>query len=95
MNIPLGNYFSVSDVQRDYRKVLEKARRTNQPVVILRGNKPYVAVIDIKVWIEKEKKLEELEIETTLQAVEIARKERKEGKLKTLKAGDLVKLAGK
>lgn len=95
MNIPIGNYFSVSDLQRDYRKVLEKARRTNQPVVILRGNKPYVAIIDIKIWVEKEKKLEELETEITLQAVEIAKLERKEGKLKTLKNGDLAKLVVK
>lgn len=95
MNIPVGNYFSVSDVQRDYRKVFDKAKKTKETVMIMRDNKPDVAVIDAKVMAEKEKRLEELEIEDTLRAIKIAEKERKAGKLKVLKIGELAKLATK
>lgn len=87
MNIPLGNYFSVSDVQRDYRKVFDKAKKTKQTVMVMRDNKPDVAVIDAKVLVEREKRLEELEIENTLMAVAEGRREYKEGK--TIKAKSL------
>ncbi len=90
MNIPLGNYVSVSDVQRDYRKVFDKAKTTKQTVMVMRDNKPDVAVIDAKVLAEKEKRLEELEIEDVLRAVEEGRKEYKEGK--TIKAKSLADL---
>lgn len=87
MNIPLGNYVSVSDVQRDYRKVFDRAKKTKQTVMVLRDNKPDVVVIDAKVLADKEKRLEELEIESALRAVEEGRKEYKEGK--TIKAKSL------
>lgn len=83
MNIPIGNYFSVSDVQRDYRKVFDCAKRTKQTVMVMRDNKPDVAVIDAKVLADKEKRLEELEIEDTLRAVKEGEKEYRLGKTKT------------
>lgn len=90
MNIPLGNYVSVSDVQRDYRKVFDKAKRTKQTVMVMRDNKPDVGVVDAKVLMEREKRLEELEIENTLMVVEEGRREYKEGK--TIKAKSLADL---
>lgn len=95
MNIPLGNYVSVSDIQRDYRKVFDKAKRTKKPVMVMRDNKPDVAVIDAKVLAEKDKRLEELEIKDAFRAIQVAEREKKEGKLKVLKVGDLAKIAGK
>ena len=93
MNIPLGNFVSVSDVQRDYRKVFDKAKRTKETVMVLRDNKPDVAIIDAKVLTEKEKRLEELEIADTLRAIRISRREFKSGKLKELSIGGLANLA--
>lgn len=90
MNIPIGNYFSVSDVQRDYRKVFDKAKKTKQIVMVMRDNKPDVGVVDAKVLMEREKRLEELEIENTLMVVEEGRREYKEGK--TIKAKSLADL---
>lgn len=86
MNIPLSNIVSVSELQKDYRKVINKAKRTNKPVLVMRGNDPEVAVMDIKVLEDMEKKLEELEIEETLRAVEAGEKEYSESKTKTTKS---------
>ncbi len=83
MDIPLGNIVSVSDLQKNYRKVINKAKRTNKPVLVMRGNDPEVVVVDIKVMDEMNKRLEELEIEETLRAAAQARKDYKAGKLKT------------
>lgn len=52
----------------------------------MRDNKPDVAIIDAKVLAKKEKRLEELEIEDTLRAVEEGRKEYREGKTIKLKS---------
>lgn len=93
MNIPLGNYVSVSDVQRDYRRVFDRAKRTKQVIMVMRDNKPDVAVIDVNILSELQKKVEAMEIADTLKAIRIAEKERREGKLKVLKFGDLAKIA--
>ncbi|MFH1832738.1 MAG: type II toxin-antitoxin system Phd/YefM family antitoxin [Candidatus Levyibacteriota bacterium] len=87
MNIPLGNIVSVSDVQRDYRKVFDKAKKTKEPVAVFRDNKPDVTIIDSKVFEEREKRLRELEIEDTLRTIEEGNKEFKEGR--TIKAKSL------
>lgn len=92
MNIPLGNIVSASDIQKNYRKVFDRAKRTKKPVIVLRGNEPDVAVIDAKTLEEKEKRLEELEIEDTLRAVKEGEEEFRKGKLVTAKSlADLLK----
>ncbi len=80
MNIPVGNIVSVSELQKDYRKVIDKAKRTNQPVLVMRGNSPEVVVLDVSVMSKISKRLEELEIEDTLKIVSEGRKEAKTGK---------------
>lgn len=95
MNIPLGNYVSVSDVQRDYRKVFDKAKKTKQTVMVMRDNQPYVAVVDVDTLSELQKKVEEMEIADTLEAIRIAEKEKREGKLKVLRFGSLAKIVSK
>lgn len=93
MDIPLGNIVSSSELQKNYKKVFNKAKRTKRPVIVMRGDNPEVAVVDIKVLENLEKELEELEIEKTLRAIAEGEKEFKEGK--TIKADsvlDLLKL---
>lgn len=92
MNIPLSNIVSVSDLQRDYRKIINKAKKTKMPVVVMRGNEAEVVVMDAKVLENLNDKVEELELEAALQAIEIAEKELKEGKLTELPKGGLEKL---
>lgn len=92
MNIPIGNIVSVSELQKDYLKVINKAKRTNQPVLIMKGNSPQVIMMDVKVMEDFNKRLEELEIEETLRAVETGEKEYKEGKTVVAKSmADLLK----
>lgn len=62
------------ELQQNYRKVFDMVKRTKQPVVVLRNNKPDVAIVDYK-------KLEELE---AVLAVFESREEARSGKLKTL-----------
>lgn len=93
MNIPLGNYVSVSDVQRDYRKVFDKAKKTKEPVMVLCDNKPDVVISDSKTWDEIKNKIQEIELNQALEAIRIAKKEEKMGTLKELPIGGLSKLA--
>ena len=90
MNIPLDNIVFASDIQRNYRKVFDKAKKTKQPVVVMRDNEPDVAILDVKSLETMKKRLEELEIEDTLRIVKEGRKEYKEGK--TVKANSLADL---
>lgn len=90
MNIPIGNIVSASEIQRNYRKVFDKVKRTKEVIVVLRDNKPDVAVVDIQALGEMEKRLKELEIQETLRVVKEGRKEFKEGR--TIKVKSLADL---
>lgn len=39
---------SVSDLQRNYAKVIKKAKSSDQPVILLRNNKPELALVNLK-----------------------------------------------
>ena len=94
MNIPLDNIVSASDIQRNYRKVFNRAKRTREPVVIFRGGEPEVAIIDLKTLSELQNKAKEAEITEALEAIRVAEEEDKKGKLKVLHPGQLSKIAG-
>jgi prevent-host-death family protein len=81
---------SVSDIQKNYRKVFNTAKRTKEPVVVLYNNKPDVVIIDYEAFESLRKTAYEAEIEDTLNAVEEGRKEYKAGK--TIKAKSLADL---
>ncbi len=80
MDIPVGNIVSVSDLQKDYRKIIDKAKRTNQPILVMRGSTPEAFILDTAVMNKMSKRLEELEREDTLKIVSEGRKEAKAGK---------------
>ncbi len=84
MNTLMPNTVSVSDIQKNYRKIFDKARRTKEPVIVLSNNKPDVVIMDVESLELMNKKLEEFEIEDTLRAVEAGDRELKEGKTKTV-----------
>lgn len=92
MNIPLGNIVSVSDIQENYRKIFDKAKATKEPVVVMRGNKPEIALLDVNTLEELNKKLEELETADALRAIEEGDIELKKGKTIVAKSlADLIK----
>lgn len=62
------------EIQRNYRRLFDTVRKTKKPLIVMRNNKPDVAIIDIK-------KLEELEaIASVLRSL----REIKEGRARLL-----------
>lgn len=63
------------EIQRNYRKIFDLVKKTKEPIVVMKNNRPDVAIVDVK-------KLEEMEaIITVLQS----REEARAGKAKVLK----------
>ena len=90
MNTLMPKTVSVSDIQKNYRKVFDSAKKTKEPIVVLSNNKPDVAIIDYGALEELRRIAYEAEIEDTLQTVKVGRKEFKEGK--TVKVDSLAEL---
>jgi len=67
--------------------------RTKKPIVVMRGNKPEVAVVDVRMLDAMEKKVEKIELDEALEAVRIGEEELKNGKLKLLKPRELAEIA--
>ncbi|MBI2329927.1 type II toxin-antitoxin system prevent-host-death family antitoxin [Candidatus Daviesbacteria bacterium] len=68
------NTISARQIQREYKKVLEKANKSKEPVVVMANNKPLGAVVGLDI-------LEKLQLEAVLsQALE----DYKAGKTKTI-----------
>ena len=63
------------ELQQNYRRIFDLVKKTKEPVVVMRNNKPDVAIVDAK-------KLEEME---AILAVLQSREEVKQGKAKRLK----------
>lgn len=83
MNI-LPTLVSASDLQRDSARIINLAKNSDQPVFVVKNNKPQVAVVNLKrlqSLIDKEK---DWEIKDALEAIKIGEEERKSGKLITL-----------
>lgn len=68
------NTISARQIQREYKKVLQKANRSKEPIVVIANNKPLGAVIGLDL-------LERLQIETVLDQ---ALADYKAGKTKTI-----------
>ena len=81
---------SVSDIQKNYRKIFDTAKETKEPVIVLSNNKPDVAIIDYSTLESLRRIAYEAEIKDTLRVVKEGRKEYKEGK--TIKAKSLADL---
>lgn len=75
------NFTSAREIQRNYKRLFEQVKKTKRPLVVMRNNKPEVAIIGIK-------KLEEYE---ALSFIVKSLREIKEEKAKTL-TGSLVDL---
>lgn len=65
---------SSREIQRNYRQLFNKVRKTKKPLIVMRNNKPDVAIIDME-------RLEELE---AIASVMKSYKEIKTGKAKIL-----------
>lgn len=82
---------SSSDIQKKYREIFDEVKRTKEPVIVLHGNKPDVAIVDYEYLENLEKASYEAEIKDTLKAVIEGRKEYKRGKTVKVKSlADLI-----
>ena len=68
------NTVSARQIQREYKKILEKANKSKEPIVVMANNKPLGAVVGLEI-------LEKLKIEAVLDQ---ALKDYKAGKTKTI-----------
>lgn len=68
------NTVSARQIQREYKKVLQKANQTKEPIVVIANNKPVGAVVGLEI-------LERLQIEAVLDQ---ALADHKAGKTKTI-----------
>jgi prevent-host-death family protein len=66
---------TAKDLQRNYRRIFDLAKKSGEPIVVMRNNKPDIVIIDVK-------KLEEME---AVNDVFLSFREAKEGKAKALK----------
>ena len=94
MNIPISNIVSASDIQKNYRKIFDRAKRTKEPIIVFRGTEPEVAVVDIGSLTYLQKKTGEAEMADALRAIKLMREEKRRGKLKVLPIDGLIKLVG-
>lgn len=66
---------TAKELQKNYRKIFDGVKKTKEPVLVMRNNKPDVAIIDAK-------KLEEMEVVISILQ---SREEARAGKAKPLK----------
>lgn len=77
---------SVEEMIRNYRFIFDKVKSTGKPIIVLRRNRPDVALINID-WLEQtERKLKQFEEENMIKIVNEGRKEWKKGKVKVMKS---------
>jgi len=81
---------TVREIQRNYKKVFNEAKKSKKPIIVMKNNKPDIAVIDVKILEKLEKRIEELELEDALNSIKQGEREYKEGK--TIKANSLADL---
>lgn len=63
MQFRVPDMISVRDLQRNYRKTLDRAKSSGEPVIVLRHNKPETVIVDIDVWqnlVQRTARMEEM-----------------------------------
>ncbi len=81
MNI-LPTLVSASDLQRDSARILNLAKSGDQPVVVIRNNKPEVALLNVKKLQKMIDRISDLEEKELLQGLKKTEEDFKAGKLK-------------
>ena len=82
----MPNITSVTDLQRNSKKLINLAKKTQAPIVILRKNKPTAVLADYNFFKDYEEIKRKAEMADFEEAIRIAEREKKQGKLKLLKS---------
>lgn len=75
---------SSSDIQKKYREIFDEVKKTKEPVIVLHGNKPDVAIIDFNYLEELRRESYDLELKDAIEAIQAGDKEFKARKTKVL-----------
>lgn len=67
---------TAKELQRDYRSIFDLAKKSGQPIVVMRNNRPDVIILDAKEWEEREAIMDVLQ----------SRAEARAGKVKLLRS---------
>ena len=82
---------SVQEMQRNYRRLLDRVKQSRRPLFVLRNNSPEVVIVDVRSWEELVARAVKREEEEALQAIRSFFREAQRNKLKILR-GSLVDL---
>ncbi len=75
---------SSSDIQKKYREIFDEVKKTKEPVIVLHGNKPDVAIVDFNYLEELKQESYDQELRDAIEAIRIGDKELKAKKTKVL-----------
>lgn len=75
---------SSSDIQKKYREIFDEVKKTKEPVIVLHGNKPDVAIVDFNYLEELKQASYEKELKEALKAIREGDRELKAKKTKIL-----------
>lgn len=78
---------TVADLQRGYRALVDKIKKTGEPLVVVNNGVPDVVLIDARTYNAQVKKVQEMEEEYLLRVKDEALEEYKLGKTVWLKKG--------
>ncbi len=90
--LSLSQLASISDLQRDYNSLVEKAKKFAQPLVLLRRNQPEAILLSVDAYEDLVANKQLYEEKMALEAIASFEKDKKAGKLMVAKkAEDLFK----
>lgn len=75
---------SARDIQRNYRKIFDRAKRLKKPVIVVTNNTPDVAIIDVKELEKLYTKAQQAELTQALEAIKTYKREKRADKLTKL-----------
>ena len=75
---------SSSDIQKKYREIFDEVKKTKEPVIVLTGNKPDVAIVDFNYLEELKQESYEKELKEAIEIIRAGDKELKAKKTKIL-----------
>lgn len=75
---------SSSDIQKKYREIFDEVKKTKEPVIVLHGNKPDVAIVDYDYLEELKKESYDNELKDAIEAIREGDRELKVKKTKVL-----------
>ena len=83
----IPNMATVADLQRGYRALVDKMKKSGEPLVVVNNGEPDVVVMDVQNYNDQVERIREMEEKYLLRVGEEAMKEYGAGKTKWLKKG--------